>query len=69
MRTPLWIALGINITNVVLDYCLIFGWATFPALGVAGAAIASSLSQWLGAVWMLWEIHRRLGLSRAIQVS
>ena len=68
MRTPLWIALGINIANIALDYCLIFGWATFPALGVAGAAIASSLSQWLGAVWMLWEIHRRLGLSRAIRL-
>ena len=43
---------------------LIFGWGIVPALGVAGAAIASSLSQWLGALWMLWEVHRRLGLSR-----
>ena len=64
MRTPLWIALGINLSNVVLDYLLIFGWGIVPALGVAGAALASSLSQWLGALWMLWEVHRRLGLSR-----
>ena len=68
MRTPLWIALLINVANIALDYLLIFGWAFLPALGVAGAALASSLSQWLGAVWMLYVIHRRLGLSRAINL-
>lgn len=68
MRTPLWIALGINLANIVLDYALIFGWAFMPALGVAGAALASTLSQWLGAVWMLWEIHRRIGLTGAIHL-
>ena len=68
MRTPLWIALGINICNIVLDYALIFGWAIIPALGVAGAALASTLSQWLGAIWMLWEIHRRFGLTGAIHL-
>ncbi len=64
MRTPLWIALGINIANIALDYLLIFGWAFVPPLGVAGAGLASSISQWLGALWLLWELHRRLGLSR-----
>ncbi|MCY4147271.1 MAG: MATE family efflux transporter [Chloroflexi bacterium] len=64
MRTPLWIALGINIANIALDYLFIFGWAFVPPLGVAGAGLASSLSQWLGALWLLWELHRRLGLSR-----
>ena len=68
MRTPLWIALGINLFNIILDYLLIFGWAIVPALGVAGAALASTLSQWLGAIWMLWELHRRLGLTGAIQL-
>ena len=66
MRTPLWIALGINIANILLDYLFIFGWNAIPALGVAGAAWASTLSHWLGAIWMLWELHRRLGLSRDI---
>ncbi|MCY3573056.1 MAG: MATE family efflux transporter [Chloroflexi bacterium] len=63
MRSPLWIALGINIANIALDYLLIFGWAFVPPLGVAGAGLASSLSQWLGALWLLWGLHRRLGLS------
>ncbi len=66
MKTPLWIALVINVANIGLDYLLIFGAAGLPALGVAGAALASSLSQWLGAAWMLWEVQRRLGLSRDI---
>ncbi len=64
MRTPLWIALGINLANIVLDYLLIFGSAMLPALGVAGAAIASTVSQWFGAIWLLWIIQRRLGLTR-----
>lgn len=68
MRTPLWIALGINLANIILDYVLIFGWWVIPALGVTGAAIASSLSQWLGAVWMIRVLHRRLGLSRGFNL-
>ncbi|MCY3798710.1 MAG: MATE family efflux transporter [Chloroflexi bacterium] len=68
MRTPLWIALGINLANVLLDYVLIFGWGAFPALGVAGAGLASSASQWLGAIWMLRELRRRIGLSGDISL-
>ncbi len=67
MRTPLWIALGVNIANIGLDNLFIFGWFVIPAMGVAGAALASALSQWLGAFWMLWQVHRRLGLTRDIQ--
>ncbi len=68
MRMPLWIALGINIANILLDYLFIFGWTFGPALGVAGAALASSLSHWLGAVWTLWALRRRLGLSGNINL-
>ena len=68
MRMPLWIALGINIANILLDYLFIFGSGAIPALGVAGAALASSLSHWLGAVWTLWALGRRLGLSRHIDL-
>ena len=68
MKTPLLIALGINAANIVLDILLIFGGLGIPPLGVAGAALASSLSQWLGAAWMLWELRRRLGLTREINL-
>ncbi len=66
MITPLWIALVINLANIVLDYLFIFGWGAVPALGVAGAGLASSASQWLGAIWMLRELKRRIGLSRHV---
>ena len=68
MRTPLWIALGINAINIVLDILFIYGWSFIPPMGVAGAALASSLSQWLGAAWMLWEVRRRLGFTRDIKL-
>lgn len=68
MKTPLWIALLINITNIALDVILIFGWSFIPAMGVGGAALASSISQWLGASWMIVELRRRLGLTRAINL-
>ena len=68
MKTPLWIALGINITNILLDYLFIFGWHFIPPMGVGGAALASSLSQWLGAGWMLWELKRKLGFTGDIRL-
>ena len=33
------------VTNGLLNYMLIFGWGPVPALGIAGAAIASTLSE------------------------
>ncbi len=63
MKTPLWVAGGMNALNVVLDPILIFGFWGLPALGVAGAAIASSASQWVGALWAVAVAVRRLGLA------
>jgi MATE family multidrug resistance protein len=61
MRTPLWIALAINSLNIVLDALLIFGAGPIPRLELAGAAWASTISQWLGASWALAAVARRLG--------
>jgi len=62
MRTPLRIALAINALNVVLDAVLIFGLGPIPALGIAGAAWATVISQWIGGAWALAALRRRLGL-------
>ncbi|NJN17319.1 MAG: MATE family efflux transporter, partial [Oscillochloris sp.] len=51
MTAPLLVAVGVNVLNIVLDALLIFGFGPIPAFGVAGAAFASSLSQWAGAAW------------------
>jgi len=64
MRTPLWIALVINACNIALDPLLIFGFGPVPPLGVAGAAWASVVSQWIGALWSVVAVTRRVGVRR-----
>jgi MATE family multidrug resistance protein len=69
MRSPLWIAVGVNALNVLLDWLLVFGKLGFPALGVAGSALASTTAQWLGALISLLLITRKLGLSRDFTIN
>ncbi len=69
MRTPLWIALSMSGLNVAGDMLLIFGAGPIPALGVAGAAWATTASQWLGAAWGVAAVVRRLGLAGGVGPS
>jgi len=69
MRTPLVIAIGINLANLVLDPVLIFGPGGLPAFGVAGAAAASTASQWAGALWVGGIVLRRLGRPASIRMA
>ena len=39
-----------SIINIILDPIFIHGWLGLPAMGVAGAAIATVIGQWSGAV-------------------
>ena len=61
MRTPLYIAVTVNVLNVILDMLLINGWGFIPPMGVSGAALASSISQYIGAFWLLISITRVVG--------
>lgn len=47
----LFYSLIVALTNVILDYCLIFGNFSFPRLGMDGAAIASTLAEIVGMVF------------------
>ncbi|MEM8530485.1 MAG: MATE family efflux transporter [Chloroflexota bacterium] len=67
MRTPLWVAVGVNALNIMLDPLFIFGWGLIPSMGVGGAAIASTLSQWIGAIWVVVVIVRNLGIPDRLQ--
>jgi putative MATE family efflux protein len=56
-KTPLYIGIASNLINLVLNWILIYGNLGAPRLGVAGAAIASSLSMVVQLIlfWGLWQ--------------
>jgi MATE family multidrug resistance protein len=69
MKTPLWIAVFINALNILLDGIFIFGTGPLPPMGVSGAALASVISQWIGAVWAILAVYKKMGFPRHIPVG
>jgi MATE family multidrug resistance protein len=71
--TPMVAGIVANVANLVLDIWLIYGWSgialggtrllAVPALGIKGAAIATSLAQLVNAAILAWAMlrpaHRR----------
>ena len=55
----IWSTFAMAISNVILNYGLIFGNFGLPEMGIAGAAVASSLAEIIGLVW--FATHAYLG--------
>ncbi len=69
MVSPMIVAIGINVLNIVLDWVLIFGVGPFPEWGIAGAAAASAMAQWVGVLWAIGVVVRKLGMPDSIDFS
>jgi putative MATE family efflux protein len=52
-RTGMLVQTATVIVNIVLAPLLIFGWLGLPALGVAGASLATGIAILLGTAWLL----------------
>lgn len=44
-KTPMWVTATANLMNIIGNYVLITGWGPFPQMGIAGAALSTSLSR------------------------
>ena len=56
--TIMWVSIVSGLINLAVDFVLIFGMLGFPAMGIAGAAIASVISFWFKAVVYGWLLMR-----------
>lgn len=53
VKLPMYVSGVTTVLNIFLDYCMIFGKFGFQAMGIRGAALATTISSWLGALLII----------------
>ncbi len=57
---PMWVALLINLINVIGNYFLIFGHAGLPRLGIVGAGISTMACRLVAVVLLTWILFTKV---------
>lgn len=60
-KIPMYIAVLMNVVNIVCGYCFIFGAFGIPGMGIKGAAIALLTAQAVGAGTGLYLLYKKKG--------
>lgn len=53
VKLPMYVSAFTTVLNIFLDYCMIFGKLGFARMGVKGAALATSVSAWIGVILII----------------
>lgn len=71
MKSPMKIAILVNLINLILDPFLIFGNSTLniPALGITGAALATLISQYIGGIFCIRSLYKHFGIPQRLKFS
>ena len=56
-KTTMWITGYANLINIIGNYVLITGWGIFPELGIAGAAVSTSLSRTVATLMYIYVLY------------
>jgi putative MATE family efflux protein len=60
-RSPMYIAMGMNIVHVILNSLFIFGWLGFPKWGLHGVAISTVIVRFLAVIVLLRLFRHAFG--------
>lgn len=58
-KYPMYVAIVVNITNIIGNYILIFGHFGMPQMGVQGAAISTVLSRILAMAILIYILRHK----------